>query len=778
MDIAGRNTGAAGQLPGLILCALAGALVLLQLPRLPPLGNLPILFLILVLPLWFLPGVWRRRWLAAWVGALWAGQAAQNQLQQNWPVERHGEVVAFEAWAEAFPARGDGVLRLTVRPYREHASQFPNRIRLAHYRSSSEWLPGAGECLRIRARLKTPSGSLNPGGFDYEGWLFREGIGATGSIESLVPCAGPRAPGWAGRLARWRQQWRDQLLGHQPGGPGRGLAAALLFADRTGLDSDQWQLLRDSGTAHLMAISGLHIGLVAAAFYGLGLWLARLFGRGLLLRLSAPTVAWALSLTAAGIYAALAGFSVPTSRALLMLLVLAAFGLSGWRLRVSDALMVAAGAVFLVWPLSLLSPGFWMSFAAVGLILWSMAGRLWSSWRSWLWLQPVLALGLLPLSLHFFGGSSLLAPLANWVAVPLMGVLLPVLMLSALLEPWAAALGMSPLPHVLTALSWAQAALAWLVTEFPWPWISTTVGLSRLLALAAAMALLLVPGGLPRGALVVLLAAAGLWPSAPLPVGQARLAVLDVGQGSALVLETRAYRLLVDAGPAYPGGFDAGAQVVLPYLRQHTDRGLDRVLISHQDRDHRGGLAAVLQVFPDAGLLGTPDRPCLAGQSWQWDGVRFEILHPLAAASWSANNGSCVLRVAGDGWSLLLPGDIETEAEAALVRILSAGQLSANILVVPHHGSRTSSSESFLQAVNPSLAVVSAGWRHHYGHPHAEVIQRLQQQGAVVETTAKAGAVLLEFRPDGVDLRRARDRRRLWSRPTAASELQLSGHTR
>lgn len=774
MDLAGRKTGAAGRLPGLIFCALAGALALLQLPWLPP----PSYLLFLLPPLWLLPSAWRWRLLAACLGSVWAGMAVQQQLQQNWPPDRHGEVVAFEAWVEAFPARRDGVLRLTVRPYQAYSWQLPDRIRLAQYRSSPEWLPGSGDCVHISARLKTPSGSLNPGGFDYEGWLFREGIGATGSIESLMPCAAARAPGWAGRLARWRQGWRDQLLGDQAEGPGRGLAAALLFADRTGLDSAQWQLLRDSGTAHLMAISGLHIGLVASAFYALGLGVTRLLGRRLLLRLPAPSVAWLLSLTAAAMYAALAGFSVPTSRALLMLLVLAGFGLSGWRLRVSDALAVAAGAVFLVWPLSLLSPGFWMSFAAVGLILWTMAGRRWSNWRSWLWLQPVLALGLLPLSLHFFGGSSLLAPLANWVAVPLMGVLLPVLMLSALLEPWAAALGLGTLTHVLTALAWAQSALAWLAEVFPWPWISAGFGLPGLLALAAAMALLLVPGGLPRMPLVGLLVVSALWPAAPLPLGQARLAVLDVGQGSALVLETRAHRLLVDAGPAYPGGFDAGEQVVLPYLRQRPGQGLDRVLISHPDRDHRGGLPAVRQAFGAAHVLGMPDQPCIAGQFWHWDGVSFELLHPAPGTPWTANNGSCVLRAEGDGWSLLLPGDIEAEAEAALLQGLSAEQLSADVLVVPHHGSRTSSTKEFLRAVRPRVAVISAGWRHHYGHPHDEVVARLRQVGAEVMTTAESGALMVHLGSERPIWHSARDRRRLWSRPTATTELQLTAQTR
>lgn len=774
MDPAGRKTGAAGQLPGLILCALAGAMALLQLPWLPSSA-----YLLLMLPLaCLLPRRWRWRWLAACLGVAWAGLAVHQQLQQNWPLDRHGEQVVFEAWTEAFPVRRDGVLRLTVRPYQARALRLPERIRLAQYRRESGWLPASGECLRIAARLKTPSGSLNPGGFDYEGWLFREGIGATGSIEQLAPCELAPRPGWAARLASWRQRWRDQVLGGQAVGPGRGLAAALLFADRTGLDSAQWQLLRDSGTAHLMAISGLHVGLVAAAFYGLGLWLTSLLGRAVLLRMPAPALAWAVSLMGAATYAALAGFSVPTSRALLMLVVLAGFNLSGWRLRVSDALVLAAGAVFLVWPLSLLSPGFWMSFAAVGWILWAMAGRRWSHWRTWLWLQPLLALGLLPLSLHFFGGSSLLAPFANWAAVPLMGALLPVLMLSAWLEPWFADLGISLLAPVLTVLSWAQAALAWLVAAFPWPWISAEFGLPSLLALAAAMALLLLPGGLPRWPLAALLAVSAVWPAAPLPSGQARLAFLDVGQGSALVLETRTHRLLVDAGPAYAGGFDAGEQVVLPYLRQQPRRGLDRILISHPDRDHRGGLAAVEKAFPEADVLGMLDRPCVAGQSWQWDGVRFEVLHPLATTSWSANNGSCVLRVEGDGWSLLLPGDIESAAEDALLQRLGAGQLSADILLVPHHGSRTSSSEAFLQAVNPGLAVVSAGWRHHYGHPHAEVVNRLRQLGAEVTNTAETGAVLLRLGPEQRALSRARDRRRLWSRSAAMNALQLPDQTR
>lgn len=773
MDPAGRHSAAAGQLPSLIACALLGALGLLQLPQLPSMY-----WLLAVLPLawWRWPG--RGRWLAAAFGAVWVGLAVDRQLQQVWPAEQHNQTRSFQAWAEPFPSWRDGTLRMTVRPYRSDAEGLPGRLRLAGYSLPAESLPAAGRCLQISARLRTPSGSLNPGGFDYEAWLFREGIGATGSVQTMQPCTDPAPTRFAARYAQLRQGLRDAVLAGQPDGPGRALAAALLFADRSGLSPAQWRLFRDSGTAHLMAISGLHVGLVAAVAYGLGLCLARLLGGACLLRWPAPYFGWALSLVVATAYAALAGFSVPTARALLMLLVLAGFSLSGWRIAVSRALLTAAGVVFLIWPLSLLSPGFWMSFGAVGLILWTVAGRRWGRWRSWLWLQPVLALGLLPLSLYFFGGSSVLAPLANWIAVPAMAVLLPGLMLAALLEPMISVFGGSILGPAITVLNGALAALTWLVDAFPWPWLSAGFGAPALLAMAAAAALALLPGGLPRWPLAGLLVIAALWPARALPPGQAQLTVLDVGQGSAVVLQTRHHRLLVDAGPAYPGGFDAGEQVVVPYLLRQPSAGLDRILLSHQDLDHRGGVTAVQRYFGAAELLGGADQPCRAGQGWRWDGVQFDILHPADRASWSANNGSCVLHVSGTGWSLLLPGDIEAAAEADLLRRLVPGRMKADVLLVPHHGSRTSSSPGFIRAVDPGLAIVSAGWRHRYGHPHDEILTRFQGQGARVLSTAMTGALEVQLGPHGWSLTAQRTRRRLWTRREEANSLQLTAQTR
>lgn len=764
MEPAGRNTAVRGDLRGLILAALAGALVLLHLPALPHVGWMLAGVLIVLLP-----SIVRPLAVSFVFGFVWAALAANTQLEHRWPIARHGEQLAFEAVVEPFAESTGNGLRLIVRPL---DAALPDRIRLTAYQRLMEGLPTAGQCLLVDVRMRAPTGRLNPGLFDYEAWLFREGLGAVGTLQAVDSCSSDANP-IRDRYFRWRQHWRDQLIERLPASDAAALVRALLFADRSALSAGQWQVFRDSGTAHLMAISGLHIGFVALAAFLLGLSLGRLLNFFSPRLGAAPRWGWICSVSAATGYAALAGFSVPTLRALTMLLVLAAAQLSGWRLRGSQALAIAALIVFLLWPLSVLSAGFWMSFAAVAVIFWFMGGQRLNRWQSWFWLQPVLALGLLPLSLWLFGGSSVLAPLANWLAVPAMSVLLPLLMLAALAQLLHLPLSDPLMNGSLWALQCLQSALAAAVERFPLPWLHLGLGAWSLLALLAAVLLLLRPMGLPRWPLAGLLAVAALWPTPDLPDGQAELTVLDVGQGSAAVLRTRSHRLLIDAGPAYPSGFDSGEMLVVPFLRQQGG-GLDQILVSHGDHDHSGGLPAVRKAYPQADVLGDEEHPCRAGQSWQWDAVQFEILHPSGSAAWRGNNRSCVLRVSGNGWSLLLPGDIEAAAEHALLQGSPPGRLQADVLLAPHHGSRTSSTEAWLQAVAPKLVLISAGWQHHYGHPHAEVLQRYAQQDAAWRSTAEHGALSLRLSDGPWQLQPARSERRIWRRaPLETTEVSL-----
>ena len=732
-----------GLLAGATASLLAPAPALAWLPGLP--------LLLLPVSLW-LRAAARVFVLAALVGALGAGLQAQQWLQQRWPVSRHGEIHSVPAIVDAIPDGRGTRLRLQLRSL---SPEYPPRIRADWYDAPPEAEDlMAGDCRHWRLRLKTPSGRLNPGGFDYEGWLFREGIGATASVLAAAPCASDDSV-W--RLDRWRQRlsWRlQERLGDTPAAA---VLRALVIGDRSGIDDTQWQVFRYTGTSHLMAISGLHVGVVAAAAGFLALLLAHLLP-GLAGRVPLPMLAAGASVLAAAAYAALAGFALPTLRALCMLSAAVLAWLSG---RLPSPSAVLATAVIPVWlldPLASLRPGFWMSFAAVAVILWVVAsgsGR----WRL-LKIQLALGLGLLPLSLWFFDGVSAAGLAVNLVAVPLMALLLPLLLLGAglvLLWPGAsapvAAMLMVPLDAGLRALAQvAQQSSAWFAAS---PGAAECALLALGVVLLAGWRLRLWP-------LALLCLAAVAVPPAPVPDGAARLTVLDVGQGTAVVVETAGGTLLYDAGPAWPGGFDSGRMVIEPFLRHRGIRRLDRVLLSHGDRDHAGGAASLHQ---DGWIREAPAAltGCRAGQHWRWGRVQFRTLHP-DSPHWRGNDASCVLRVAGDGWSVLLPGDIGRKAEAALVA--SGADLRADVLLSPHHGSRSSSSAAFVQAVSPALVIHSAGWRHVFGHPHPGVVDRYARAGAEQYVTGRDGALSLELGPGVRQLRWARAQSpRLWRRP-------------
>ncbi len=688
------------------------------------------------------------------LGMAWACTSAQWALDDRLAPAFDGRTLWLEGQVVGLPAVANGVVRFQLEDALSRRGELPQLIRLS-WRNGPE-IRG-GERWRLAVSLRQPHGLVNPQAFDYEAWLLAQRIGATGTVK-----AGQRLSE-AGGLGAWRDQVRQHLLEVEAFGRAGGLAA-LVLGDGSGLSTADWRLLQHTGTVHLMVISGQHITMLAGLLYGLVAVLARL---GLWPR-RWPWLpcACALALSGALAYGLMAGFEVPVRRACVMIALVLL-----WRLRFRHLgawwpLLLALVVVLLAEPLAVLQPGFWLSFAAVAVLIVVFAGRLgsWSAWRSLGRAQWTMAFGLLPAMLALGLPVSASGPLANLIAVPWVGVLVvPLALLGTLLLPipWLGE-GLLTLAGGLLALlflvlgqiaSWLP---AWLPSSVPW-W-------ALLLAVLGA-ALLLLPSGVPlRLPGLFLLLPALLVQSKPVPHGLAQVWVFDVGQGLSVLVRTRAHALLYDAGPSF-GDFDMGERVVLPSLRALDVRRLDLLLLSHADNDHAGGAGAIVHGLPVAQVRsGEVERlttelqaePCTA-QRWQWDDVEFQLWR--WAEGGPGNPSSCVLRVSTRGESLLLTGDIDSRTERALLGSELPAQ--AEWLLVPHHGSRSSSSPGFLNAVAPHGGLLSRGRHNSFGHPHPQVVARYIARDVVLHDTAEQGALMLWLGTYG-EVSGLREQRRFW----------------
>ncbi|WNW14090.1 DNA internalization-related competence protein ComEC/Rec2 [Pseudomonas sp. DTU_2021_1001937_2_SI_NGA_ILE_001] len=730
---------------GMVALAL-GLLSLRFLPALPP-GWL--LLLMPLLALMLLP--YRTYPLALWLlGFTWACVSAQAALDDRLAPSLDGRTLWLQGRVSGLPDSRGEVVRFELEDVQSRRVGLPQRIRVS-------WRGGpqvrSGERWRLAVKLRRPDGLLNPGTFDYPAWLLAQRIGATGTVvdgQRLSPAAGA-----------WREALRQRLLAVD--GQGReGALAALVLGDGSGLSRDDWQVLQDTGTVHLLVISGQHVGLLAGALYLLIAALARwgLWPSGW------PWLPWAcaLAFTAALGYGWLAGFDVPVRRACIMVGLLL-----WWRLRFRHLgptwpWLVALNGVLLLEPLASLQPGFWLSFGAVGVLLMAFGGRVggWSWWRAWTRAQWLIAIGLLPALLALGLPVSLSGPAANLLAVPWVSlVVLPLALLGTL---------MLPVPLLGEALLWlaggALQLLFWVLAEFAaqWPaWVPPGLPMWAWWLCLAGVLCLLLPAGVPCRPLgwpLVLMCA--FVPQQRLPAGQAEVQMLDVGQGQAVLIRTRHHSLLYDAGPA-AGDFDIGERVVVPVLRKAGVTRLDLLLVSHAHADHAGGAPAVQRALPvDRMLAGEPGElpgaeACVVGQRWEWDGVRFATWRWDAARH--SNDASCVLSVEANGERLLLTGDIEGAAGRALLD--SGFELRARWFQAPHHGSRTSSSAALLRRVMPEATLVSRGRHNSFGHPHPLVLARYRSLGITVHDTGEQGAVSLRLGTFGEALG-ARAERRFW----------------
>ena len=630
----------------------------------------------------------------------------------------------------------------------------------------------AGERWRMLLRLKAPHGNRNPHGFDFELWMWERGVQASASVRAGAADPVPQRLGqtWRHPVSWLRQVVRERIASHVEQRQFAGLIAGLVVGDQAAIDRVDWDVFRATGVAHLVSISGLHITMFA---WGAAWLVGRLWRRSsrLSLALAAPTAALWGGVALALLYSLFSGWGLPAQRTCFMLATVALLRAAGARWPWPQTWMLACAAVVLADPWALLQAGFWLSFVAVGVLFASDAGglghrreegegglrRTASGVLGMAREQWVVTVALAPLTLLLFGQLSVVGLLANAVAIPAVTLLItPLAMLGVLVPPlWdVAALCIAGLMRILQWLAaWPWATLS--LPTAPWGFAAAGVLGGALLVMRLPWPLRLL--GLPL-----------LWPvlgwQAPVPAhGTFELLAADVGQGNAVLVRTAAHALLYDAGPRYSLESDAGHRVLLPLLQSlHTT--LDTVLLSHRDTDHTGGAAAVLGQQTQATLLSSieannplqslrPAQRCSAGQHWEWDGVRFDILHPPSgdyATAHAPNALSCVLRIESAGTQpqvALLAGDIERQQEDALV---SAGApLKADLLLVPHHGSKTSSSEAFLDAVRPRQAWVQSGYRNRYGHPAEVVMQRYAERGIVVHDSPHCGAMQWSSAPPG-----------------------------
>ncbi len=721
-----------------MLALAVGMVALRWMPVLPPVWLLACLALLGAGLLPWRARLWRPLGLVL-LGFSWACLSAQWALDERLAPELDGQTRWLQGQVVGLPEQGKGVVRFQLEGISARKALLPTRMRLAWHGGPAMQ---AGETWRLAVKLKRPRGLVNPQGFDYEAWLLAQRIGAQGTVKQ-----GERLSAASGPLA-WRDQLRQRMLAVDAFGR-EGALAALVLGDGSGLSSADWRVLQDTGTVHLLVISGQHIGLLAALLYGLVAGMARLglWPQGL------PWLPSACVLAAAGAlgYGVLAGFQVPVQRACVTVALVLIWRLRFRHLGVWLPILLALDVVLLAEPLASLQAGFWLSFGAVVVLVWVFAGRLgaWPWWQTWGRAQWTMSMGLLPLLLGLGLPISLSGPLANLLAVPWVSLaVVPLALLGSvtLPVPWLGERLLQLAGGVLDLLFRFLALLAewqpaWLAPQVSsWAWLLGTLGALVLLA----------PAGVPIRALGVALLAPLLWaPRTEVPSGQAEVWQLDVGQGLAVLVRTRQHTLLYDAGPRY-GDFDSGERLVLPSLRSLGVERLDLLLISHADNDHAGGALAVTRGLPVAQVLSGEAgdvkpalgaMPCSDGARWQWDDVHFETWRwPHASSS---NQASCVLWINANGERLLLTGDIDVAAEAAW--LAAHPGRTADWVQAPHHGSRSSSSGAFLRALAPHSVLISRGAHNAFGHPHPQVLARYQALGLRVYDSVQQGALRLQL---------------------------------
>ena len=729
----------------------------------------------------------------ALLGVLWASLFALHTLRHELPKEWEGRDLRLIGTIDSLPHRFERGVRFNFAVERAldgdaQVTGIPSRLALSWHGSYGseplhtmpEVLPG--ERWQLTVRLKRPRGNANPYGFNYEAWLLEQGLRATGYVradgKSMHKNQRLEAFVFSPRnlIERTRANLRERILTAAPDKSYASVLVALVVGDQRAIRQSDWAVFNRTGISHLISISGLHITMIAglAAMLMAALWRRSFFTRAQLpLLLPAQKMAAITGAAVALLYVLLAGFGVPAQRTLYMLSVVALALWFGRITSVSHVIFAALGVVVLLDPWAVLWPGFWLSFGAVSVILFVSVGRAsqlqqpqvtdMQRWRAVLAnasrTQYAVTLGLVPLTMLLFGQVSLISPVANAVAIPLISLIVTPLaligsVLPAPLSGWVLGMAHACIDTLATVLGWLS-GMSFAVWTAPMPslWIFALALLGTIWMLS--------PKGWPARWLGII-----CWlplvlnsPSHP-PDGEMRVTAFDVGQGSAVLIETSRHRLLYDTGPAYSSESDSGSRVILPYLKGRGINAIDTMIVTHNDNDHSGGALSVMKeisvgevsssLTADSAIVAAANRHrrCEAGQSWVWEGVQFEIFHPVTGSydstKWKSNDRSCVLKVSAGKHSILLAGDIGRVQEDELIG--SQGEkLRSTVLLAPHHGGASSSTLPFLQAVRPEFALFQVGYRNRYNHPRPDVLARYGSLGIRPMRTDESGAITLHF---------------------------------
>jgi competence protein ComEC len=694
------------------------------------------------------------------IGFTWSSWTAHQRLNDRLSIAFDDTPIQLDAWIDDLIQSQQSEMRMTLAIDLAQAPKgIPSRVSVtvppALVKSASQL--SAGTCHRFMLRLRPVHGRLNFSGFDSIAWMWASGIRASGSVLAVSDCA-PQSVPLMMRLQRMREGIRSRLIQALPHSNSQvccsGILVALAVGDQSGVDQDQWSVLWRTGVGHLVSISGVHVTLLAGI-------LRKLAERGWRLSsiacrlLPASRAGLAIGFLAALAYALVAGFAIPTQRTLFML------G-AGW---VFSSFSINPGAGRLFWcavamtlalnPFACLSPSFWLSYVAVGGLILTDLGQfgIVPKWRSELKSQWVVNLALLPWVALWFGQLSLISPIANAIAIPWVGMLVTPLTLIAMF-PHLSFFAI-PANHLMQIL---MLILGYLAQP---TWASLTISAPDAFSLCVAIAgilCLLIPFPIPHRQWAWLSLLPLCFPAQAVPIpGEARIEVLDIGQGLSVLIRTAQHTVLFDTGPRWQGS-DAGQTTIVPILKSQGIHTLDQLILSHPDSDHVGGAESVAKSIPIQRTFAGFDRlnsfECLQGQRWSWDQVQFEFLYPRPETPSSANtsvrqhshlrnNHACVLKVTSGKHSVLIPADIEAEAEQELVAENQSGtvKLKSDVVIAAHHGSHTSSTESFISASQARYVIFSAGWRNHFHHPHQDVVKRWGASGATAYRTDQDGAV-------------------------------------
>jgi competence protein ComEC len=761
------------------LAFVLGTLALQQCAELPATFVLPAA-LAPLLALRLVPAHWRamRVVLLVAAGAIAgfgaAAWRAERLLAEALPLAWEGEDVALIGVVSGLPQVTENATRfvLEVEKVAMPRAVVPSLLALSWYvergKGGADGVApprlAAGERWRITVRLKRPRGLANPHGFDFEPWALERGIRATGYVRARqgAQLLEARVDGWPYTLHRWRGEIREAMLAHLGEARLRGVLVALAIGDQDSIAPDDWEVFWRTGVGHLMSISGLHITMLAGLAFAIA-YFAWVRVPALALRIPARKAAVVVGVLAALAYSLMTGYQVPAQRTFAMLSVVAACVLAERHGSPSRVLALAALAVVGLDPWAVLSAGFWLSFGAVAAIFYVMglrtghAGKL----RGAVLEQLAVTVAMLPMVMALFQEVSLVSPIANSFAIPLVSlVVVPLTIAGAFL----------PLPWLLDGahllMTWLMVPLEWLA-GLPHAMLESHEPAAWTVAAAVAgCAWLLAPRGVP------LRSAGAAWiapmftvlPPAPAP-GEAWLDVLDVGNGLATVVRTANHALVYDTGSSWNADADSGNRIVVPFLRGEGINTLDGVVVSHADDDHSGGAASIAYsrapgwllspLPPDhvlQGAFGTSVR-CEAGGRWRWDGVEFTVLHPgrdiyeeigprsaTGRRARKENDRGCVVRVATGAFSLLLAADVEARSEAEMIA-RDRASLRSDVLLIPHHGSKTSSTPAFIEAVAPGIGLLSVGYRNRFHHPNAGVVARYLERGVMLHRTDREGAL-------------------------------------